>query len=294
MLRELNSRTKVIVQGITGREAMVFTKDMLDYGTNVVGGVTPGKGGMKVHGLPVYDGVNEIDAEVSVISVPPAFAKDAVMEAIEAGIKLVVLVTERIPRKDVAEILEFNREMGEETKIVGPNSLGVIKPERVKVGMIGGSIEATRKAYTKGNVAILSRSGGMTTELASLLTQQDIGQSICVSIGGDPMVGTTFQDAIIELEKDKDTKGFLLFCEPGGLQEELLAEYIIERGISKPVCAFIAGKFVDSLPGRRFGHAGVIVHGKKGSVEEKKRLFEQAGVIVCETLSKIPEVVEEF
>ena len=292
MLESIDRNTRVIVQGITGREAMVFTKDMVEYGTNVVGGVTPGKGGVEVHGIPVYDSVSEIDADVSVISVPPAFAKDAVMEASDAGIDLAVLITERIPRKDVCEMLEFCEK--QDTRVIGPNSLGLIKPQEVKLGMIGGDLRATQRSYIPGNVAIISRSGGMTTEIANLLTQNGMGQSVCISIGGDPMVGTTFLEALRELEHDKKTRAFVLFCEPGGYQEEQVAEYIIEEGFSKPVVAFIAGKFVDSLPGRRFGHAGVIVHGRKGSVEEKRRLLEKAGVHVCEMLSEIPVILEEF
>lgn len=290
MLGSIDRSTKVIVQGITGREAMVFTKDMVEYGTNVVGGVTPGKGGSEIHEIPVYDSVSEINADVSVVSVPPAFAKDAVMEASDAGIGLIILITERIPRKDVCEMLEFCERNN--TMVIGPNSLGLIKPGKVKLGMIGGDVRATDRSYTPGRVAIISRSGGMTTEIANLLTKNGIGQSVCISIGGDPMVGTTFLEAMKELEKDKDTEAFVLFCEPGGYQEEQVAEYLMERGFSKPVVAFIAGKFVDSLPGRRFGHAGVIVHGKRGSVEEKKRMLERAGVHVCEMLSEIPEVVE--
>ena len=287
--------TKVIIQGITGREAASFTKDMLDYGTRVVAGVTPGKQGQAVHGVPVYDTVRgalkEHPVDASVISVPPGMVKGAVLEAVENHIKLLVVVSERVPRKDVIEFLEAARK--QDARVIGPNTLGIISPERVKLGMAGGPVEDVKKAYTPGNVGIASRSGGMTTEIANLLTTHGIGQSTCIGIGGDPVVGSNFLDLIPLFDQDPETKAVVLFCEPGGIIEESLAELVISQEIALPIIAFIAGRFVDDMPGVRFGHAATIVEGDKGTAKGKIESFKKAGIHVAESFSDIVTILRE-
>jgi succinyl-CoA synthetase alpha subunit len=279
----------VIIQGITGREAASFAKDMIDYGTSVVAGVTPGKGGQVVHGVPVYDTVKAAvaasPARASVISVPPPLVKGAALEAMAHGIKLLVIITERVPRRDVVEILEVAR--AEKVKVIGPNTLGLISPHRVKLGMAGGPVADVKRAYMPGPVGIASRSGGMTTEIANLLTHHGIGQSTCVGIGGDPMVGSNFLDLIPMFEADPETKAVVLFCEPGGSIEENVAVMMRERAIKTPIVAFIAGRFVDDMPGVRFGHAATIVEGDRGSARSKQEAFQKAGIRVAENFSDI-------
>ncbi len=290
-----NENTRVIIQGITGREASIFTKDMIEYGTKVVAGVTPGRSGREVHGVPVYDTVRqalkEHDAEASVISVPPALVKEAALEAIDNGIKLLVIVTERVPRQDTVRIIEFAHSRG--ARIIGPNTLGMISPGRVKLGMAGGPVSDVTKAYMPGPVGIISRSGGMTTEVANLLTMNGIGQSTCISIGGDPIVGSNFLDLVPLFEKDPETKAVVLFTEPGGVIEERLADYVREKGVKLPIVAFIAGRFVDSMPGVRFGHAATIVEGSRGTAESKISEFEKAGIRVASSFSDIVSIVKE-
>jgi succinyl-CoA synthetase alpha subunit len=279
----------VVIQGITGREAASFAKDMIDYGTAVVAGVTPGKGGQVVHGVPVYDtmkaAVQASPVQASVISVPPALVKGAALEAMAYGIKLLVIITERVPRRDVVEILEVAR--AEKAQVIGPNTLGLISPHRVKLGMAGGPVADVKRAYMPGPVGIASRSGGMTTEIANLLTHHGIGQSTCVGIGGDPMVGSNFLDLIPMFEADPETRAVVLFCEPGGSIEENVAVMMRELGIKTPIVAFIAGRFVDSMPGVRFGHAATIVEGDRGSARSKQEAFQKAGIRVAENFSDI-------
>jgi len=291
-----NEDTRIIVQGITGREAVTFTKDMIDYGSKVVAGITPGKGGQTVHGVPVFDtvyqAVREHSAEASVISVPPAMVRGAALEALSNGIKLLVIVTERVPRKDTIEVLEVARADG--AVAIGPNTLGMINPHTVKIGMAGGPVENVKKAYMPGPVAIASRSGGMTTEIANLLTTHGIGQSTCISIGGDPVVGSNFLDLIPLFDKDPDTKAIVLFCEPGGVIEERLSELVLSEEIKTPIVAFVAGRFVDTMPGVRFGHAATIVEGKRGTAAGKIEQFQKAGIHVAEGLNDIVSILETF
>jgi succinyl-CoA synthetase alpha subunit len=286
--------TKVIIQGITGREAASFTRDMLDYGTRVVAGVTPGKGGQQVHGVPVHDtvrqAVREEPARASVISVPPRMVLGAALEALENGIELLVIVTERIPRKDVVEILETAR--ASRARVIGPNTLGIISPGSVKLGMAGGPIGDVKKAYMPGPVGIASRSGGMTTEIANLLTTHGIGQSTCVSIGGDPIVGSNFLDLIPLFDQDPETKAVVLFCEPGGVVEENLAKLAAAGEVSVPIVAFVAGRFVDAMPGVRFGHAATIVEGERGSAAGKIEAFKDSGIHVAEAFSEMVPILE--
>jgi succinyl-CoA synthetase alpha subunit len=286
--------TRIIVQGITGREAVTFTKDMIDYGTRVVAGVTPGKGGQAVHEVPVFDtvhqAVREYSAEASVISVPPAMVKGAALEALSNGIKLLVIVAERVPQRDTVEVLEVARADG--AVVIGPNSLGMINPHTVKIGMAGGPVENLKKAYMPGPVGIASRSGGMTTEVANLLTTHGIGQSTCISIGGDPVVGSNFLDLVPLFDKDPDTKAIVLFCEPGGVIEERLSDMVLSEEIRTPIVAFVAGRFVDTMPGVRFGHAATIVEGTRGTAAGKIERFQKAGIHVAEALNDIVSILE--
>lgn len=291
-----DQNTSVIIQGITGREAATFAKDMVDYGTRVMAGVTPGKKGQQVHGIPVYDTVRQAlkdhPAEASVISVPPALVKGAVLEALDNGIRLLVVVSERVPRKDTLAFLEAAREKN--ARIIGPNTLGLISPQIIKLGMAGGPVEDVRKSYVPGPVGIASRSGGMTTEIANLLTTNGIGQSTCIGVGGDPVVGSNFLDLIPLFAKDSETKAVVLFCEPGGIIEEKLAERVMAENVALPIVAFIAGRFVDAMPGVRFGHAATIVEGELGTTRGKIAMFQKAGIRVAESFSDIVPMVKEY
>ncbi|MBN2032024.1 MAG: CoA-binding protein [Deltaproteobacteria bacterium] len=291
-----DEHTQVIVQGITGREATSFTKDMIDYGTKVVAGITPGKGGQCVHGIPVYDTVRQAlrdhPAQATVISVPPALVRDAVIEAIENGITLAVVVSERVPRRDTIQFLEVAKAWN--ARVIGPNTLGLISPGKVRLGMAGGPVADVLKAYMPGPVGIASRSGGMTTEIANLLTTRGIGQSTCIGIGGDPVVGSNFLDLIPLFARDPETKAVVLFSEPGGVVEEKLSELVMDQHISIPIIGFIAGRFVDAMPGIRFGHAATIVEGTRGSTKSKIEMFRKAGIHVAESFSEIADIAKEY
>lgn len=292
-MKLLNADTRVIVQGITGREGLVVARESLAYGAKVVAGVTPGRGGQTIDGIPVYDTVSEAvslhGAQASVVVVPPSSFLDAVWEAADAGIGVIVGMTERVPRHDALKAIAIAKRAG--AILVGPNSLGIIVPGKTRLGMAGGSAEATRRAYAPGPVAILSRSGGMTTELASMLTLNGIGQSICISIGGDPIVGSTYTDLLRILTSDDATRAVLIFGEPGTTMEEELAQYLMEHPYPLPVAAFIAGKFTDNLPGQRFGHAAALVEGELGRPAHKVRMLRAAGVLVADRLSEIPAIL---
>lgn len=291
----INSETTFIVQGITGREAVNLTRECLDYGSKIVGGVTPGKKGRDVYGVPVYDTVEQITSEThvdgSVVTVPPAFTKDAVLEAIDAGIKLIVIVTERIPRYEVAQMVEFANLKG--ARIIGPNCLGIICPGEAKMGGIGGPAKDAQKAYTKGSVGVMSRSGGMTTEISSTLTMAGLGQSTAVSIGGDAIIGSTYTELMPLFEEDPETEAVVIYSEPGGRMEAELANYITETNSRLPIVAFMAGKFMDEMPGMSFGHAGTIVEGKADTAAEKITRLQEAGITVAEDIASIPDLVKE-
>ncbi len=287
--------TTVVIQGITGREAVTMTREGLDYGTRIVGGVTPGRGGREVHGVPVYDTVEQITRErsvdASVISVPPAFTRDAVFEAIEAGVKLIVVVTETIPRAEVAQMVELAGERG--ARIIGPNCLGVLSPGEAKVGGLGGRAEDARKAFTRGFVGVMSRSGGMTTEICNTLTAAGLGQSTAVSIGGDAIIGQTYAELMPLFEADSHTRAIAIYSEPGGRMEADLARWKIENDSRLPVVAFMAGRFMDEMPGMRFGHAGTIVEGKADTTVEKIQRLNEAGIAVAERIEDIPALIEQ-
>ena len=295
----IDQGTTFIVQGITGREAVNLTRECLDYGSGakVVGGVTPGRKGRDVHGVPVFDTVAQAvqahggSIDGSVVTVPPAFTKDAVLEALAHGVKLIVIVTERIPRRDVAQMVEVAE--SENARIIGPNCLGVIVPDVIKMGGIGGPAKDAAKAYTPGPVGVMSRSGGMTTEISSTLTAAGLGQSTAVSIGGDAIIGSTYTELMPLFEADEQTEAIVIYTEPGGRMEADLARHVSETNSRLPIVAFMAGKFMDEMPGMSFGHAGTIVEGKADTASEKIERLREAGIAVAEEIAEIPDLVKQ-
>jgi succinyl-CoA synthetase alpha subunit len=291
----VDANTTFMIQGITGREAVNMTRECLDYGSKVVAGVTPGRGGRDVYGVPVYDTVKEAVAkhriDGSVLTVPPAFTRDAAFEAIENGIKLLVIVTERIPRAEVAQVVELARMRG--ARVIGPNCLGIISPGKCKMGGIGGPAKDTGKAYQPGPVGVMSRSGGMTTEIANALTAAGLGQSTAVSIGGDAIIGSSYAELLPLFEADPETRAIVIYSEPGGPMEAQLAEYVVANTTRLPIVAFMAGRFMDAMPGMRFGHAGTIVEGRQDTAAEKVRRLAEAGIAVAEEIEAISALVKE-
>ena len=278
----LNKNSKVIVQGFTGSEGTFHAQQMLEYGTDLVGGVTPGKGGQDHLGKPVFDTVREAvektGADTSVIFVPPAFASDAIMEAADAGIKLVVCITEGIPTSDMIKVKEFLK--NRETRLIGPNCPGIITPGEAKVGIMPGFIHQT------GVIGIVSRSGTLTYEAVDQITKTGLGQSTCIGIGGDPIIGTTTLDAIKLLMEDDQTKGIIMIGEIGGSMEAEAAYWIKEHG-TKPVVGFIAGQTAPK--GRRMGHAGAIIGGKADTAEAKMKIMDECGITVAVSPAEIGE-----
>jgi len=266
----VDKSTRLVVQGITGKEGTFHTKQMVEYGTNVVGGVTPGKGGTTHEGIPVFntvaDAVKEAGANASVIYVPPSFAADAVMEAADAGIPVVVCITEGIPTLDMVRVREYLRD--KPTRLIGPNCPGIISPGKCKIGIMPGHI------HREGNIGVVSRSGTLTYEAVGQLTALGLGQSSAIGIGGDPIVGTTHVDALRLFQADDETIGIVMIGEIGGTAEEDAAAYI-KAHVKKPVVGFICGQ--TAPPGRRMGHAGAIIAGGKGTAAEKMKALESAG-----------------
>ncbi len=281
----VDQNTRLLVQGFTGREATFHAQQCIAYGTNIVGGVVPGKGGMKHLDLPVFNtvaqGVRATGANASVIFVPPAFAADAIMEAADAGLAVVVSITEGIPTLDMIRAWRFLED--HPTRLIGPNCPGIISPGKCKVGIMPGHI------HRPGHVGVVSRSGTLTYEAVDQLTKLGIGQSTCIGIGGDPIIGTNFIDAIRLFNGDPDTHAIVLIGEIGGNAEELAAVYIQER-VRKPVIGFVAGQ--TAPPGRRMGHAGAIISGGSGKAIDKIRALEAAGVTVCASPAEIGETVQ--
>ncbi|MCA9755124.1 MAG: succinate--CoA ligase subunit alpha [Candidatus Eisenbacteria bacterium] len=282
----IDEKTKVVVQGITGRDGSFHTKAMKDYGTNVVAGVTPGKGGQSIHDIPIYDLVSEAveatGANTAVIYVPPPFAADAVLEAAHAGVKLVVAITEGIPVMDMIPIMPELKEMG--VRLLGPNCPGLISPGKSKVGILPGEI------HKPGPVGVVSRSGTLTYEMVYQLTRNGIGQSTCIGIGGDPIIGTRFIDTLELYEKDPETKAVVMIGEIGGNAEEEAARFVQEK-MTKPVVGFIAGR--TAPPGKRMGHAGAIISGGKGTADEKTAALEAAGIKVARIPSEVGGLIKE-
>ena len=277
----LDEKTNIIVQGITGGEGSFHTRQMLEYGTKIVGGVTPGKGGTKFDDKvdifnSVKDAVSETQANASIIFVPAPFAADAIMEAAEAGIELVVCITEGIPVLDMVKVYEYL--ISFDTRLIGPNCPGIISPGKAKMGIMPGFI------HSPGPIGVISRSGTLTYEAVSQLSQRGLGQSTCVGIGGDPIIGTTFVDALKLFEDDDETEAVVMIGEIGGTAEETAADFI-KKNMTKPVISFIAGQ--TAPPGRRMGHAGAIIAGGKGTAEEKMNALSDAGVHVCKSPSEI-------
>ncbi|MEM3735978.1 MAG: succinate--CoA ligase subunit alpha [Candidatus Bathyarchaeia archaeon] len=284
----VDKNTRAIVQGITGAQGSFHTKLMLEYGTQIVAGVTPGKGGTKVHEVPVYDTVEEAlehhQANASIIFVPAPFAADAALEALENGIKTVVIITEHIPIKDAINVMAYAKQVN--ATIIGPNTPGIITPGECKLGIMPAHI------FKPGSIGMISRSGTLTYEIAASLTKKQLGQSTCIGLGGDPIVGLNFIDVLKLFEKDPQTGGIALIGEIGGNLEELAAEYIAKKKYPKPVVAFIAGR--SAPPGKRMGHAGAIIMGKAGTAESKIEAFRKAGVEVAEKPSEVATLLEKL
>jgi succinyl-CoA synthetase alpha subunit len=280
----VDKSTRVIVQGLTGKEGTFHAKACAEYGTRIVGGVTPGKGGSTHEGWPVFNTVQQAveatSADASVIFVPPPFAADAIMEAADAEIELIVCITEGIPTLDMVSVWEFLQDR--RSRLIGPNCPGIISPGKCKIGIMPGHI------HRPGNVGIVSRSGTLTYEAVYQLTQRGIGQSTAIGIGGDPIIGTNFVDTLELFEKDPQTEAIVLIGEIGGNAEETAADYI-RRHVHKPVVAFIAGQ--TAPPGRRMGHAGAIISGGHGTAAEKIRALEAAGIRVVKSPAMIGETV---
>ena len=268
--------TKVLCQGITGKAGRFHTRQCLEYGTRVVGGVTPGKGGTEAEGVPVFDTVEEAvqatGADATMIFVPPPFAAEAVLEALDAGIRMIVVITEGIPVLDMARVMPAVRAAG--ARLIGPNCPGVITPDACKIGIMPGYI------HRRGPIGVISRSGTLTYEAVWQLTQLGLGQSTCVGLGGDPIVGSSFTDLLELFAADPETEGVLLIGEIGGNAEEHAAEYTAKR-FPKPVAAFIAGR--TAPPGKRMGHAGAVITGGKGTAADKIKVLNDAGVVVAES-----------
>jgi succinyl-CoA synthetase alpha subunit len=282
----VDKNTRLVVQGITGKEGTFHTKQMVEYGTNVVGGVTPGKGGTTHEGIPVFntvaDAVTDAGANAAVIYVPPPFAADAIMEAADAGIPVVVCITEGIPTLDMVKVREYLRDKS--TRLIGPNCPGIISPGKCKIGIMPGHI------HREGRIGVVSRSGTLTYEAVGQLTALGLGQSSAIGIGGDPIVGTTHVDALRLFQADTETDGIVMIGEIGGTAEEDAAAFAREN-VTKPIVAFIAGQ--TAPPGRRMGHAGAIIAGGKGTAEEKMKALSNAGIHVVRSPADIGSAMKE-
>jgi succinyl-CoA synthetase alpha subunit len=285
----VNKDTKVLVQGITGREGEFHTKLMLEYGTKIVAGVTPGKGGQNVHGVPVFDSVREaVDAvgpiDVSIVFVPAPFAADAILEALDAGIKGVVIITEGIPVQDMLKVARAFEIAGDDRWFIGPNCPGVITPGECKVGIMPAQV------FSPGRIGVVSRSGTLTYEVVAELTRAGFGQSTCVGIGGDPIIGLNFVEILRRFNDDPQTDAVVLIGEIGGTDEEEAAAFIASE-MRKPVVAFVAGKTAPE--GKRMGHAGAIIMGRMGTAQSKIEAFQKAGVPVADLPAQIPELLKQ-
>jgi succinyl-CoA synthetase alpha subunit len=283
----IDDKTRVVVQGITGGEGTFHSRQMIEYGTQVVAGVTPGKGGQKHEGVPVFntvaEAVKETGANASGIFVPPPFAADAVMEAADAGVKVIVCISEGIPTLDMVKVSTYLQ--GKDVRLVGPNCPGVITPGKCKIGIMPGFIHAA------GKIGVISRSGTLTYEAVDQLTKEGLGQTTCIGLGGDPIVGTRFIDALRLFKDDSETEGVVMIGEIGGTDEEIAAEYI-QKEFNKPVVGFIAGS--TAPPGKRMGHAGAIIAGGKGTAKEKMAALRKAGVAVVDSPADIGKTMKDL
>jgi len=283
----IDKGTRAIVQGITGTQGRFHTRLMLDYGTKIVAGVTPGKSGIDVYGVPVYDSVEEAagehGADASIVFVPAPFAADAAFEALEAGLKTIAIITEHIPVRDSIQVMARAKRMG--AVVIGPNTPGIITPGECKLGIMPAHV------FRSGVVGMASRSGTLTYEIATGLTNASLGQSTCIGLGGDPIIGLSFVDVLKEFERDERTKAVALVGEIGGNLEELAAEFVSAEGYGKPVVAFVAGR--TAPPGKRMGHAGAIIIGRSGTAESKVEAFERAGIGVAERPSDVARLLAE-
>jgi len=281
----VDENTRLFVQAITGAEGSFHTKQMIDYGTQVVGGATPGKGGQEFEGVPVFntvaEGVAATNANASVIFVPPPFAADAIMEAADAGLELIVCITEGIPEADMVKAYQYVQ--ARSSRLIGPNCPGIISPGKCKIGIMPGFI------HQPGRIGIISRSGTLTYETVGQLSERGLGQSTAIGIGGDPIIGTRFVDALALFKDDAETDAVVMIGEIGGSAEEEAAAYVKEH-YDKPVVGFIAGR--TAPPGRRMGHAGAIISGGKGTADDKMAAMQDAGIHVCESPAEIGETVE--
>ncbi len=290
----IDQTKKVLVQGITGREGQARTKLMIEYGTQVVAGVTPGKGGQTVHGVPVFDTVEEArenvgPIDVSVVFVPAPIVKNSALEAIESGIKLLVLVPDRVPIYDVLEIVRAAKETG--AQFVGPNTLGLLSPGKAVLGMMGGRAASARAWFKPGNVGVSSRSGGITSSIAYYLSKSDVGLSTIVHVGGDPIVGLPHPEIMKLFEQDPETEAVVMFGEIGTSQEEQVADLIEQGKFTKPLIAYIGGKAAKE--GTRFSHAGAIIEGGRGTYEGKVKRLKEVGAHVVDAFNDIPKVTKE-
>jgi succinyl-CoA synthetase alpha subunit len=293
----LPNNARILGQGITGAEGSISLSGMLNYGTNIVAGVTPGKGGQNLDGIPIFNTVKEAIAEIgqvdgSVQFVPPIYSKMAAVETIDAGLKFILIGAEKVPTHDAAIMFEYARR--NKVNIVGPSSVGLISPHnKIKIGTIGGN--TPDRVFVDGNIAVISKSGGMTSEIGLLLKNHGMGVSWAVGIGGDRIICTDFVDFLLELENDDSTKASVIFGELGGTYEERVAEYVKGGKIKKPIVAFIAGEFTTSLPSDvQFGHAGAIIEGKRGLPSEKRRVLKESGVYVAENFDDIPSILKKL
>lgn len=283
----VDKKTRLVVQGITGRDGSFHTKQMIDYGTKVVAGVTPGKGGKEIHGVPIFDSVAEAvantKANTSVIYVPPRFAIDAIYEAADAGVGLIVCITEGLPANDMLSVYHYLKSKG--IRLIGPNCPGIISPGLSKVGIMPARI------HKKGGIGVVSRSGTLTYEVVYHLTLAGMGQSTCIGIGGDPVIGTNFIDCLGAFEKDPGTDAIVMLGEIGGSDEEMAAEFI-KKKMKKPVAGFIAGR--TAPPGKRMGHAGAIISGSSGLAADKIAALNAVGVPVADIPSQLPALIKEL
>jgi succinyl-CoA synthetase alpha subunit len=285
---------RVLVQGITGREGSTRTELMVNYGTNVVAGVTPGRGGQDVHGVPVFDTVEEAweqagPIDISVLYIPAPLVKSAALEAIDAGVKLLVIVPDRVPIYDVLSIAQ--RAKARDARFIGPNTLGVLSPDKAVLGMMGGRAASARSWFFPGPVGVSSRSGGITSSMAYYLAQEGIGATTMVHVGGDPVVGLPHPDVMLEFERDPDTKAVVMFGEIGTSQEERVADLIEAGAFTKPLIAYVGGKAAKS--GTRFSHAGAIVEGGRGTHAGKVARLKEVGATVVDAFMDLPKATKE-